>query len=444
MLEVTDGSGCKFPNLLAAWQHWGSAIRTQDILLIPNPSLTGGKAGDINLKVGTLQKRVFTLVDALLNEIKVKPGERVVVLSEDPEDLAVILHACWLTHQVVIPIDPELPSDSSFAIFENCNVKTVIFPPELSARIAYSISKAQSVKNWLVSGNATLLPPTPGIKRLDKIMAGAAGGPAPELQNTNEDILALVNLVGDDESIRGLSFTHSQLLSAAESYAALYPSDGFQSLNWTTLIPQSIEAIVQTFLTPFFSAIPSLLKFRVEPRSFWDVVSRNEVGSALVDFSQLSAMRNRSRNKIGVDIARFKLYVASSRPMSGQVFADFRKLLPVNLCPCLSIPEAGGIVTAFPLDLERDETTALIQSERPSLGIAVPGVGFEIRADDGSKVAANSEGQICVRSSQCMTSYMGTQPGEMTFSADGYLMTQLRGLYKLDSLGRKHLYQVGD
>jgi acyl-CoA synthetase (AMP-forming)/AMP-acid ligase II len=430
-------------NLMLAWTAAVRSYPEQEFIRFSSPEYVGESI----FKINSFYKRVSRLAGAFTGDLRLKPNDRMVVLTETPLDFALLAHAAWLTQQVLIPLPLDIDGEFLITILESCNARSVVFTPQLSARIAHSIRRGVGVDHWLVSGNATLMPDTPGVKRIDRLLAGAAGGAAPELPPFKNDPLALIALTPgkaaseeEDPPLFGVAFTQSALCAAAQTSTALYPTRAEGGICWPFMPLHSFNGILHALITPIFSGIPSFIRAKPDVRRFWEIAGPAGVTMACFnrgDFSRIAAV---SKRKVAVDAQKFRVVLFSDEFMAGEAFESIERLLPGRFIACYSRDEAGGALSAFPLDVPAAERKQLIvKSENPSWGVAIPGREVAIFDAENKPVGEGQVGELVVRGKEAMLSYMGTTPGELAFDNDGYLHTKVRAKWKADSSGRMHL-----
>lgn len=408
-----------------------------------------GEAGQqiVSYKFGSFYRRASRLALAFNQQLGLKRGDRVIVLSEYPIDIALVSHACWLGGQVVVLIDPNWDDQFITQTLENCNARCVLFTPTLAARTIAWSQQLKGVKDWIVGGGGGAVGlSTGGLGKLDSIIAAADPyGELPAKTDTKDPLALIVFTPGSEDLQHGVSFTESQLLAACDN---LKPSiekvfkDKSSSTCVTCYLPlKSINGLLQSFLMPLVSQIPVVLSLRNMEESLWDLVDRYSVRFVLLSQNDLRKVVLRTRSKASSLASEVTFLVVTREPLRAEVLHDAQKVFKAKVISSYSKTEAGGIVTI--LDPSSGPDILRTEGELQSSGAAINSVEIKIVGRDGEELEDGVEGQIMVRSNQLMSSYMVTTPGRCEPNNQGYLNTEDRGFITSSSDGNRTLVVLG-
>lgn len=430
-----------FASIQAAWRSFEKERPNQDFLKIP--SLDSERY--TSYKVGTFYKRISRLCSAFRSALRIKPGETVAIMTEQPQDMALLFHSIWLGCYTALPVDMTLSDERIVELFKLTKVSVAVFPLEMAARVASLISRCPGVKHWLVCGTSSFLPSNSGMKKLDELMASTAGF-ADEFDDKGAaNFPALITFTkGSSAQPAGVMFTQAQLVAAAESASRIYPKDPIGESAWSLILPRNLNGIVQAFLAPLFTGIPVVLNFNYELKDFWDLVQANAVTFALMTQTEMRYINRRGKTRNWTAPAKFGVGLFSNEVISAELIANFEKRFAFGVNSCYSQTEAGGVVSAFPSGESAEYNRKyLYDYDVPSSGIIVPGMELQIQDKFGEALAVDEVGEIVIKSSQCMKAYYATSPGTAYFGSDGWLHTGDEGFIKLDEQGRQHLFVTG-
>ncbi|MCB0318577.1 MAG: acyl--CoA ligase, partial [Bdellovibrionales bacterium] len=425
-------------NLQTAWSKLVSEYPERQFLTVQAPHASH----NLSYKINSFYKRIYRIAVAFYLDLKLKPGDRVAVLCENYHDYAMILHACWLGKFVPIPLSLNFDENTIVSIINNSNVKAVVFEPASSARIASIHNRTFSVKEWVVTGSSG----TPSnIKKLDELIAAAVGEDLPEEVVSDEDCPGLIVLTrGMTSSPRGVSFNQSQLLHAAHLSQCFYSKDNSSSLAVSFLDPKSIHAITHSLLASMFNDTSCLLEQEPDLKKFWELVAVSKITDIHLTQNQLRSINRRGKTKTWTSPGKVRFYLLTDSPISSELLATFERRFGVEVFPCYSMAETGGVVSCYSQDVDIDYLNKwLFDYYIPSSGSVLSGVDVKVIDSQGQEVADEVLGEIAVRSGSNMAAYSGTASGDAYFDQQAFLHTGDEGYIVKDKAGTNHLFVTG-
>lgn len=401
--------------------------------------------------IASFVKRAARVSGALKSELKMREGDKVAILSDSPNEMALLLHGIWLARMVAVPLYLHLPDDILIGVIAGFGVTTVVFPLEASARVANMFSKTPSVKHWIVSGNVAIRTAGAQVKKLDDLLAAAVGTELQDLGDSDKDCGALVALTeGVTGKPKEVLLTQSQLLGGAAISSQLYPlEDKETEVAWNLLPRKSFNGILHSYLLPLISDIPAVLNVDFDVKKFWEHVIADGITFALLEQSQLLQILKRGKTRTWRPPQKLKIGLFTTVPFSGEIIATFEKRFGVAVLTCYSQTEAGGIITAFPHSFGAEERLKWLQEYSvPSSGVELDGLAVKVVDMQGREVAQGVSGEILVRGPQVANGYLGqrTRGAENTHvDKDSYLHTGDEGFYipTAQNESKKHLFILG-
>ncbi len=430
-----------YKSIQAAWRAVEKDNPNQDFLKIP--SLESDRF--VNYKIGTFYKRISRLCSAFRSGLKMRPGETVAIMTERPNDMALLFHSLWLGCFTALPVDMTLSDQRIVELFENCKVSVAVFPLEYAARVAGLISRCPGVKHWLVCGTSSFVPSNSGMRKLDELMASTAGF-ADEFDDRGaSDFTALITFTkGSAAAPYAVKFTQAQLVAAAQSSVALYPKDKDGQAIWSLLPPRGLNGIIQGFLAPLFTQIPAVLNYHYELKDFWELVQTNEVSFVLMDQPTMRYLNRRGKTRNWVSPESFGIGLFSNEVLSKDLIVNFQKKFPFPIVTCYSQTELGGVVSLLPWEKALATGLSEFSDEKcPSSGVVGEEIELQIQDKFGEDVGPGELGEIVVKSKQNMNGYVADTKGNAYFSDGGWLHTGDEGFCKFDSEGKRHLFVTG-
>ena len=398
----------------------------------------------LSFRAAAIYRRALRFASGFHQELHLVAGDRVALLIDDPADLAVALHGCWLPGFVPIPLSQDLSDDEIVTLLNNLSVKVVVFPPAMSARVAGMFKRTFSTKDWVVTSGGMGAASGGMVRKLDEILAGNPAAELPDSLVSEEDCQGLIVLSrGTIAAARGASFSQTSVLKAAQAMTRFHP--GAETGFARSLLPlQTLASLLLNFVTPLLGGGFSVVSHDFDLKNFWDRVRTEGLTHVLVSQDQLREIVRRGKLRSWVAPTGLTIGLIASSPISSELLATFEKRFGFPVVPTYYLTEAGGLVTAFPKTEDGVYCSKwLYDYYLPSSGVPVPGVEIVIADLEGRALKEEVLGEILVRSDQSMSAYAGTQAGEAYFGQKSLLHTGDEGFYVRDQAGQKHVFATG-
>jgi len=421
---------------------WENLIQHEDKILFRAKEHEGSETYSA-FRISTFLKRARRFSNAFKSELGLEEGDRVALFLDYGSTFTLSLHGLWLAGLVAVPLDVTLDDSIVTSMCNNCEVKAVIFSPASAAKVASVYPKVPSVEHWLVAGGSRSLGPEKLTRTLDETIASTNEDSV--FDTGSNDLEALVVLAsGKDSQFHGVMFTQSQLLAAAESQKSMYQAGSEEKEKfWCTLPPDNICSIVASQIAPLFCDSEAFMGPEFEAREFWSMIKQTGVTYVMLNHEQLKVLYKKAKGRDWLKPERLFIYLVADDIIDPELVRSFERRFNMKLYPCHSCTEAGGIVSAFPLELTTQQRKKLIyEIELVSSGIQLPGVSISISHEMQGEESAGMPGKILLKSKQNMSSYYGTEPGEAYVTQGDYLNTEDEGFFIDDDNGKAHLVVV--
>jgi len=424
-------------------EKWLSLFEEDEKKLLFRTGEHEGPEGYSVFRVGSFLRRAQRFSNALSSDLLLEEGDHVALFLDHGSSLALALHGLWLSGLVAVPLDVSLDDSTVISICNNCEVKAVIFSPAAAAKVASIYPKLASVEHWLVTGGSRSFGPEKHTRTVDEIILSAEEGNIGQLKDSDKDYEALVVLASGKGGFRqyGAMFTQSQLLAAGKAQSFMYRGATDKERDiWCALPAYDICAIVCSQITPLFSELQTRSRPEFEAREFWQVVRQGTIAYALINQEQLRSLYKRAKGRDWAQPEDFSIYLVSEELVDSELLKAFENRFNVRVNPCYSSTEAGGIVAAFPEGLDTKSRRKLLYgSDFVSSGAPLPGNVVKISDSTEESETLGMEGQILVKSSQLMSYYCASEPGEAYITHENFLNTGDRGFLFVGGDGEPHL-----
>lgn len=431
-----------YPTFIAAWEDIVNQRPDNVFISVPVPQSERYLTYDI----ASFYRRAQRVGIALQEQLKLKEGSRVVILTESPNEMALLLHGIWLARMVAVPVPLEMSNEQMMACLEGSEIGAVIFPLEAAARIASLFGILRAVEHWIVTGNVAVRTGGNAVRKLDDLLAAAAGGRLRGGDDLQRDVPALVTMTqGRAAKPKVVLFRQSQLLKAAASASHLYHlSNAEKEVSWTLLPRKLYTGLMHSYVVPLINDIPAVLSTNFDVRKFWEQVLADGITFALMDQHQLRNVLKKGKARTWRQPQNLKIGLVTDTPWSAELIATFEKRFNVPLFTCYSQTEAGGVITALQPDAQVPDPKPVIGGLYTS-GTTISGNEFKIVDADGRELGEQERGEIVIKTTQIMSGYINTTGVEAKKKDATVLHTGDEGFYLVQggSVENKHLFVTG-
>lgn len=419
-------------------QVWARALSERQGQSFLNISLSGNSKSS-SYQFSTFFKRAERVAVALRNEVGLAEGDRVLLLTRNENQLALLAHGLWLAGLCAVSVDCEPGTDQLSKVCNALEIKAMVFDPEQTAQLSLLAGQV-SVKHWLVWGESQAQTGA-AVLHLDELMKLSAGTDISELQLSNLDPDGLVFVDQQSQAdVRFLIFPQSELLAAARRFASFFVGvQASQESAWTSLSLRTPQGLCCNLLSPFFSGVPMLISQLDDFRLFWDQMVASEVSHALISQSQL---RIASRKTQSSEISKGRLRVSAytDERLSYELFEQIEATFGTRLFPMYLKTECAGPACGFqPDEFESKGSFWSMDFSLPSSGPRLADLDLRVVDSDGLPVGPEVIGEIRIR---CKSRILGSRL-ETLCDLNDWISTGNEGFYVLDSQGRDFLFVTG-
>ena len=368
---------------------------------------------------------------AALNELGVKKGDKVALISKPRASWAVAFFGILRCGAAVVPLDPELQQGEVERILAEAEVKGAVLAGSKTADMN-AIKKGPLADLFLISMDR---PDVEGVLFLDALLLGR--DPAPSTEMSPEDLAILMYTSGTTANPKGAMLTHANIASnslTAIRQVELSPADNFLSIvPWhhiyglTITLISAIIAGGSTTYAPVDRNLPQVL-LKARPSIILGVPKLYHVLYGKIRASIEKSLVKRTIDRLsptlmGKLVAKklfgkgFRFFTSGGAPLSPEVAQGFRRM-------GLGIMEGYGLTETSPL-LTLCEAFATKPGMRPIEDV-------EIRIDRPDEEGI---GEVLARGPNIMAGYYkNPKETKKVIEKDGWFHTGDLG--RLDEEGR--------
>jgi long-chain acyl-CoA synthetase len=394
--------------LLAALPQRIDAIPRAAAARMPTaPALREGEGGR-TLSYAALVAEVDRYA-ALLRTRGVRPGDRVLLVSENCIAQVALIFAASTVGAWIVNLNPRLSAPEIDAIQAHCGARLALYTAAVSVEAAVHAARAGALP---FDGSAVLAGPLNEACMAEPIDGEPIDGdPAAGEPAAGDPVAALVYTTGTTGQPKGVMLSHRNLLFVAavsSRLRGLVPQDR----TWGVLPISHVYGLTSVLLGTLSAGACLQLAPRFTPAAMLRAI--RDDGLTIVQ--GVPAMYARLLELVGADTgtaagtaadtaagsaaavltSRLRFAYAGGSPLDPDLKRRVEALLGVPLHNGYGLSEAAPTVSQTRLDAPRSDT---------AVGQPIPGVEVRIVDKDGREVAAGDAGELWVRGPNVMRGY---------------------------------------
>ena len=380
-------------------------------------------------------QRVNKLTYALKNELELKYGERVGIISPNRHEF---LEACFGTIQagnVLVPINIRLSAEEIVFMLNDVEAKVLFFDMSSYAVVKEAIPSLKFTTRFVVISDDQILPPCPE-KEIEKWIAYnqllQECVPTHLLEqkdySNEEDTVEIFYTSGTTAKAKGVMLTQKNLssnasnlmatLSLKEEDVGLHSIPLFHANNWG--MPFALTAVGGThiFLRSF------------EPENVYRLIERYKVTISCMVPTMVNMLLNYSEAD-NFNKASFSKLVVGGATSPEKMAREATETLGCTYIGSYGLTEASPVVT---LSILKSELQNLSQQEKYNCqakpGLPVIGVEIDIVDTEGNRLKHNGQevGEVIVCGDTVMAGYWKNDQASKQVLKDGWLHTNDMGV----------------
>jgi long-chain acyl-CoA synthetase len=379
-----------------------------------------------HLTYGGLLATVGRFTRRLRDELGVRAGDRVAILSPNRLEVPPLLLAVMRLGASVVPLNPTTPPEDWDYILAHSEARLIFGTRELLARLVRRPAAVCAFEDE-PEGKADAAPSDDGA-----LPDGGALG------TTMAIVLYTSGTTGNP---KGVALAQGSMLANAWSMALNFR---FERETQLAVLPlYHAHALGFGLMTTLTTGGHLVFTEKFDPFS-WGEILRVEavtltsvVPTLLGPLLQVGGVRQER-------LPSLRALLVSSAPLTATMARQFEDKTGLRLIQGWGLSEYTNFACCLPLDLPDDERRRLLsENELTSIGSPLPGTEVRVVAPDGAALSAGERGELCIRGHSTMLSYYRDPAATAaTLGADGWLRTGDEGFFA-EASGRRFFFITG-
>jgi long-chain acyl-CoA synthetase len=326
-------------------------------------------------------------------DLGILPGDRVVVLMSNSDDVGVTYTALWRAGAAITPVIFLVGVDELRRIVADSEAAAVVTSPEFLPSVLGATGGIPTLRRVVVAG------PDPGDGRAVSTTALGQAEPGPIVPRANEDLAALMYTGGTTGRAKGVMLSHENLWICGKS-----STDG-------SFVPGTTRAIVPLPLSHAFGLITTIVGLHstepplgvimrwFDPSTLLHLVQEHRIQRAALVPSMVQILLGMPLEDY--DVSSLRYLNVGAAPLAPEVVREFEHRVPgAQILEGYGCTESGAVVS---VNLPGRRTLG-------SVGPPIPGYEVRIVDPDDAELPAGEVGEVCVRSPGVMLGYW-KEPG---------------------------------
>ena len=322
---------------------------------------------------------------ALLRDLDVRPGDRVMVVGENSAALVAFVFAAGAVDAWVVIVNARLSPREIDVIRDHCGARRVIYATAASADAAAHGERHGAVPFSSAAFGDVAIGPLNSACSTEPV--AASGG---------EQVAALIYTTGTTGHPKGVMLTHRNLLFIAATSCKLRSLTSDDRV-YGVLPISHVFGLAGVMLATFYTGACLYLAPRYSPQALFDALEHDGITmlpGVPAMYARLLEMCNKSGKSPKASALRFTY--AGGSPLDQTLKHEVEKLLGQTLHNGYGMTETAPTISLTRLDAPRSDT---------SVGPAIPGIEIRIVDSMACDVQAGDVGELWVRGPNVMKGY---------------------------------------
>ena len=329
------------------------------------------------------------LAALLYEEYHIRPGDRVMVVPFNDHFTLIVYGALIHLSAVIVPVNPE--ENDEFADFVR---------NDAGCRLCISVAKA--LQAWQGAVDIKFVEMQSLVRQ-----AMTSICQLPDIDRDNE-LALLIYTSGTTGRSKGVMLTQKNILANASAVSALHEMNK-DTVQLCVLPLFHVNAFNLSFVASLYSGSTLILSKRFYLPSFWQIIAAEKVMFVPVAPLIVQQLVDDPREVTGLPIPKTLRYlISAAAPLSNKLLNAFLTKFPnIRLLQGYGLSESVNFSLTVPPLLDSETyKKVMLDEDRPSAGIPLPGCDIEAMDSNGHVLAEKQTGELVIRSDSNMLGYL--------------------------------------
>lgn len=368
--------------------------------------------GDAEWSWSALNIRVNAMANILAGRYGVRKGDRIVVQSQNCNQLLESAFACWRLGAVWVPANFRGTPEDLAWIVESSGASGLIIHADLAGHACHCGDDLQFIISIGASDFAA---------DYDALIANPVGMTVPLAEVDYDDPCWLFYTSGTTGSPKAGVLTHGQMAFVVNNHLCdLIPGTSEQDVS-IAVAPLSHGAGIHAVLQVACGAATVLpASARFDAAEIWQLIERQRVSNLFTVPTILKMLvEHPAVDQVDHSSLRYVIYAGAPMYRSDQLFA-LGKLGPV-LVQYFGLGEVTGAITVLRPDQHETGPGAAIREG--TCGTARTGIQVQIQDDEGQELTPGETGEFCVAGPAVFAGYWNNPQANSKAFRNGWFRT---------------------
>jgi long-chain acyl-CoA synthetase len=352
-----------------------------------------------------------------LQELGVRPGDRVVVLLPNCPEVGISYWGSWRIGAAITPVIFMLPPTEIHRILEQSEAKVAITSPDFLANLQAGAKGVETLEHVVLVGGD----PQPDTLAWSDLLGS---GEAEIVERDKDDLAGLLFTGGTTGASKGVMLSHNNLEWTARTAAE---ASGLEPDNVGLLsLPLSHSFGMHVSIIGALVKGKGVLLRWFDPTLMLDMIEEHKVQRMAVVPTMLQLLLMMPLEER--DLSSLEYITSGAAGLPGEVQRAFEERVPnCKIIQGYGLTETSPTVAVQPPSSADDGTRKI-----GSVGPVVPGVEVRIEGDDGSALGPDEVGEITVKGPNVMLGYWRNEEATAEAIKDGWFHTGDMGKLDVD------------
>jgi long-chain acyl-CoA synthetase len=369
----------------------------------------------------------------------VKPGDRIVLVSENHADTVRHYFAAWLLGATAVPVNVAEDDQRIAFILRNSGARIALVRDSHVDRILALAAPVPELRTIVEVGKRR----HPHLPLESAEVQKQPSRFVPASPPTLDTEALLVYTSGTTGNPKGVILSQGNLLADALAIAEWHRIAEDQRLM-CVLPLHHVNGIVVTLMTPMVAGAGVVLNQRFHAAKFFERISVEHVSIVSVVPTILQFLLHANIPTDGLKLGHVRHLICGAGPLTVDLVQKFEHKYAIPVVHGYGLSETTCYSCFLPIDLSHAEHRIWLSRHGfPSIGVPLPVNEMAIHDLEGNELDEGVKGEIVIRGGNVMQGYDREPEANAAAFAHGWFRSGDEGFFRYDELGRRFFFITG-